>query len=123
MVSTTGSAVESPSLARVTLRRTDPRDVAQRQIYARIDGLPTHTLLFGDTVQITVPAGQHALRANNTLFWKSVAFSIAPGQHIEFLLINRASRVGFGVLALLGVAPLMLSIEQRVQTATGVDGD
>ncbi len=97
----------------VTLYRTDERDVRQRQIYARIDDQPNHTLLYGDSVRIEVSAGPHRLKANNTLFWKSLQFDLEPGGHVEFVLINRASRLGFGVLALLGVAPLRLSIERR----------
>ena len=108
--------------ALVTLVRADERDVQQRQIYARIDDLPNHTLLFGDRVSIPVTPGAHALKANNTLFWKSVPFSIAPGERVEFVLVNRASRIGFGVLALLGVAPLMLVIERRPATAPADPG-
>jgi hypothetical protein len=100
-------------ICRVTLSRTDSADVQQRQIYARIDDGPTQTLIFGNSVTLEVPAGDHVLRANNTLFWKRVAFSVAPGQHVEFALINRAGLFGLGFLALLGAAPLSLSIERR----------
>ncbi|HKV98825.1 MAG TPA: hypothetical protein VJN96_03315 [Vicinamibacterales bacterium] len=99
--------------ARVTLSRTDRADVQQRQIYARLDDGPSHTLIFGDAITLEIPAGDHRLRANNTLFWKQVAFSLEPGDQIEFVLINRAGLLGFGFLALLGVAPLTLSIERR----------
>jgi hypothetical protein len=98
---------------RVTLSRTDSTDVRQRQIYARLDDGPSHSLVFGKTVTLDVPAGDHVLHANNTLFWKRIAFFVAPGQHIEFSLINRSGLLGFGFLALLGVAPLTLTIERR----------
>ena len=101
----------------VTLTRTDARDVGHRQIYARIDDMPNRTLLFGDTVRVEVTPGPHRLKANNTLFWKTVPFDIAPGQHLEFMLINRSSQFAFGVLALLGVGPLMLAIERRERPA------
>lgn len=100
-------------LARVRFSRTDATDVQQRQIYVRIDDGPSHTLVFGDAVTVDVPAGAHRLRANNTLFWKSLEFSVAAGEHIEYALINRSGVVGLGFLALLGVAPLTLSIERR----------
>ena len=100
-------------LATVTLSRTAEADVRQRQIYVRIEDGPTHTLLYGNVVTIDVPPGTHRLRANNTLFWKSVSFEVEPEQRVEFVLINRASRVGFGILAILGVSPLILSIERR----------
>jgi hypothetical protein len=98
---------------RVTFTRTDSADVQQRQIYVRLDDGPSHALLFGNTMTVDVPPGDHILRANNTLFWKKIPFAIAADQHIEFSLINRAGAVGFGLLSLLGVALLTLSIEQR----------
>lgn len=107
------SAPIPDGLARVTLSRTDGADVQQRQIYARLDEGPSQTLMFGDSITLDVPPGEHVLRANNTLFWKRVAFSVAAGQHVQFALINRSGVVGLGLLALLGVAPLTLSIERR----------
>jgi len=100
-------------LCRVTLSRTDGADVQQRQIYARLDDGPAHALVFGKTITLEVSPGDHVLRANNTLFWKRLTFSISPGQDVEFALINRSGLIGFGFLALLGVAPLTLSIERR----------
>ena len=105
--------MERTRSASVTLTRADTRDVGHRQIYARIDDGPNSTLLFGDSVRIEITPGSHRLKANNTLFWKSVTFNVESGGHVEFALVNRASRIGFGALALLGVAPLLLSIERR----------
>jgi len=98
---------------RVTLSRTDRADVQHRQIYAQLDDGRSHTLVFGDTVTLELPAGEHVLRANNTLFWKRVPFVLEPDQHVEFALINRSGLFGFGFLAVFGVAPLRLSIERR----------
>jgi len=112
---TSGPAAAEPR-ARVTVSRADDRDVRHRQIYARIDDAPTHTLLFGERFTQDVAAGEHRLRANNTLFWKTMAFTLAPDEHVEFVLINRAPRGAMGFLALLGASPLMLTIERR---ATG----
>jgi hypothetical protein len=97
----------------VTLSRTDSTDVAQREIFARIDRGPTRRLRFGDASTEDVTPGGHQLRVNNTLFWKRVTFTIEPGEHIEFVLINRGGAFAIGMLALLGVAPLSLTIERR----------
>jgi hypothetical protein len=102
-----------PATARVTVSRTDDRDVQQRQIYARIDDAETRMLRFGDKFTMDVAPGPHRLKANNTLYWKSVTFTIEPGEHIEFALINQSSRLGFGFLAVLGAGPLRLVIERR----------
>ena len=99
----------------VIISRTDPRDVGQRQIYVRIDDGPTYTLLFGETVSESLPPGIHRLRANNTLFWKSVSFTIEVNeQHddVEFSVINAGGAFATGMIAILGVAPLSLLIER-----------
>jgi hypothetical protein len=108
-----GTASSGTARTQVTLSRTDASDVGQRQIYARVDDAPTRVLLFGDSHTQDVVPGVHQLRANNTLFWKRVEFTIQPGQQIDFVLINRAGAFGLGLLALLGVAPLSLVIERR----------
>jgi hypothetical protein len=97
----------------VTFRRDAENDAKQRQIIVRIDDAPASTLMFGETVTVEVPPGSHVLRANNTLFWKRESFSIEPGEHLEFALVNRAGRLTLGFLALIGVAPLYLDVMRR----------
>jgi hypothetical protein len=57
------------------------------------------------------------LRANNTLSWKRVEFTVEPGQRIDFVLISRGGAFALGLLALLGAAPLSLVIERRTPVA------
>jgi hypothetical protein len=97
----------------VTFRRDAENDAKQRQIIVRIDDAPASTLMFGETVTVELPPGSHVLRANNTLFWKRESFSIEPGEHLEFVLVNRAGRLTLGFLALIGVAPLYLDVMRR----------
>jgi hypothetical protein len=98
--------------ARITFARDSPADAQQRQVIARIDGGPASTLMFGDRITIEVEPGTHVLRANNTLFWKRVRFSIEAGEHLQFQFVNRSGRFTLSLLALLGVAPLYLDIER-----------
>lgn len=99
--------------ALVTISRDHANDSQQRQVIARIDDSPSATLVYGDRVTVEVPPGSHVLRANNTLFWKRARFTIEAGEHLEFVLINRAGRMTLGLLAVMGVAPLFLDIERR----------
>lgn len=107
--------MRDPQEATVTIRRDHDKDARERQVYARIDDGTNHTLLFGDSVTIDVAPGVHRLKTNNTLFWKGVNFSIDPGQHIEFILINGHIWAGMeGLLAFwAGAVPLKLKIERR----------
>jgi len=42
-----------------------------------------------------------------------VTFHVEPGEHLEFMLINRGGRLTYPLVALLGVAPLYLTVLQR----------
>jgi len=97
----------------VTISRKHESDARTRQIVVSLDGQPGQTLMFGDGFTVEVPAGQHLLKANNTLFWKKVAFAVEPGEHLEFVMINKPGRLTLGFLAILGVSPLYLKIEKR----------
>jgi hypothetical protein len=97
----------------VTVSRTHRTDAQQRQVLVRFDDGPTDTLMFGDERTREISAGQHVLHANNTLVWKRLAFAVEAGEHADFEIINRPGRLTLGFLALLGVAPLYLSIEKK----------
>ena len=84
-----------------------------RQVIVSLDGQAPQTLMFGDGFTLEVQAGHHLLKANNTLFWKKVTFVLEPGEHLEFVMINKSGRLTLGFLAILGVSPLYLAIEKR----------
>ena len=101
------------SAARVTIARTSQADVGQRQVIVSIDGGPKRTLVFGESATFEITPGEHALKANNTLVWKTVRFTTTPGEHVQFEIANCATRFTLGFLSLIGVAPLYLKIEKR----------
>ena len=106
--------------ARITISRKDPKDVRDRQIVVSLDGEPFATLLFGNEASRDVAPGEHRLRAHNTLFWKTLEVSVAPGEHARFSVVNRAGMGTYSLLGLLGVGPLYLTFErQPPPTATG----
>ena len=109
-----------PAPARITISRKDPKDVRDRQIVVSLDGEPLATLLFGHEASREVAPGEHRLRAHNTLFWKTIEVSVAPGEHARFSVVNRAGLGTYSLLGLLGVGPLFLTFErQPPSTATG----
>lgn len=99
--------------ARVSIARTSEADVQQRQVIVSVDDGPKATLVFGESVAWEVPPGDHVLRSNNTLVWKKTKFTAKPGEDIQFIIANRASRFTLGFLALMGVAPLYMTVERR----------
>src|SRR5688572_27853027 len=103
----------APATATITITRKHPSDVKDRQVVVSLDGESLATLLFGDEVSRQVPAGPHRLRAHNKLFWKTIQFDLAPGEHARFRAINRAGAGTFSMLALLGAGPLFLTFERE----------
>ena len=46
-----------------------------RQIYISVDGKRVAELMYGDTCTLQVEAGEHRLRANNTLVWNCLLYT------------------------------------------------
>lgn len=112
-MSPTDTSISSGRPARVTLARDSQDDVGERQVIARVDDGERATLYYGDRVTLELEPGEHRLRSHNTLVWKTVPFTIEPGEHLEFVLVNYAPRFTFSLLALVGAGPLFLRVERR----------
>jgi hypothetical protein len=95
-----------PGSARLIVARTLKNDVRQRQVYIELDGESIATLLVDESVVRDIAPGKHTLRFDNTLVKKTHEFDAAPGDVIEAIPF----------LALMGVAPLFLSIERVPST-------
>ena len=101
----------------VTIRRQALNDVGYREIFISLDGeKPERLLQYGDAVTLELPPGPHRLRAHNTLFLKTLDFTLAVGEHASFTAINRA---GFGtysalafLIGFLGAGPFYLTLQQ-----------
>ena len=101
--------------ALVTVSRTHPADCQDRQVIVRLDDGARATLVFGQSFTIEVQPGAHHLRAHNTLMWRNVHFTIEPGEHLDFIMINSARWWTAGMVGVLGAAPLFLTVERRTR--------
>lgn len=97
---------------RLTIHRTSPLDVKERQIILSLDRRKLVTLLFGQEHTCEIAPGPHRLRANNTLVWKTVEFDAAPGDDIHFTCANRAPGSLLYLLFLFGVGPMYVTLER-----------
>ena len=100
--------------ATLIVSRTLARDVRQRQVYIELDGERIATLLVDERVTREIEPGPHVLRLDNTLVKKTFEFTASPDEIIEYRFANTAGRFAIPFLALMGVAPLFLTVE-RVQ--------
>lgn len=100
--------------ASLTVTRTSEEDFKQRQLIVWLDGERLTTLLFGDSITRDLPPGPHRLRVSNTLVWKTVEFTLNPGEQAYFEVINRTGAVTYPMLLLFGVGPLYVTINKML---------
>jgi hypothetical protein len=98
--------------AMLTVTRTDPGDVQQRQLIVSLDGLRLGELMFGQSLTHEMLPGPHRLRISNTLFWKTISFVATPGEEIRFEAVNRAGKLTYPLMAVMGVGPLYLTVRR-----------
>ena len=98
--------------ARITVRRQSPDDVGVREIFVSVDGEQVAILRPDEAFTVDVKPGPHRLRANNTLFWKTQDVVLRPGEHADFVAVNKAGFGTFGLMMFLGASPLYLTFER-----------
>ena len=96
----------------ITVTRTSEDDWKSRQLIVSVDGTRIGELLWGDSVLHEIAPGPHVLRVHNTLVWRTVRFTLAPGQQVFFEAINRATRSTYLLLPILGIGPLYVTIRR-----------
>ena len=109
--------------ATITVRRQSQKDVGYREIYVSLDGVSLGILRHGEVITRETTPGLHRLRAHNTLFWKTLEFTLGVDEHARFIAINRAGFGTYSVLAFfmgfLGAGPFYLTFERENLGAHG----
>jgi hypothetical protein len=100
--------------ATVTVTRTSESDFKSRQLIVTLDGARVATLLWGDSFTCDLEPGPHRLRVSNTLVWKTVEFTMAPGEQVFFEAINRMGPGSIFFVVIFGVGPLYLTLRRMV---------
>jgi hypothetical protein len=98
--------------AMLTVARTDPADVKQRQLIISLDGERLGQLLFGESLKQEMLPGPHRVRISNTLFWKTIAFVAKPGEEVRFEAVNLAGWLTYPLMLMMGTGPLYLTVRR-----------
>jgi hypothetical protein len=106
------SRVAEGQPASVTTTRTSEEDIGTRQLNVYLDGRRVATLLWGDSVTSELEPGPHTLRVSNTLVWKTVEFTLAPGEQVFFEAVNRMGPGSVLLTMFLGAGPLYVSLKR-----------
>jgi hypothetical protein len=94
----------------VTITRTSEQDWKSRQLVVSIDGRRIGELLWGDSMMCELEPGKHRLRVHNTLVWRTVEFTLAPGEQAFYEAVNRAAASTYFLLPVFGIGPLYVTI-------------
>ena len=107
--------LESGWISRVTVRRQVTDDIGIREIYVSLDDERIAVLVRpGQEVSKEVQPGAHRLRVHNTLFWRTVDFTVTVGEHASFVATNRKGFGTFSVFAyLLGANIIYLTLQRE----------
>jgi hypothetical protein len=98
--------------AQLTVRRTSPADMQERELYVSVDGGPNSILRYGDSVTLPLDPGHHRLRVHNTISRRFAEFDANPGEHVRFNSANVRGK-GFALMAMfLGIAPMHTVLER-----------
>jgi hypothetical protein len=98
--------------ASVTTTRTSQADLQTRQLIVWVDGKRVATLLWGESVTCELEPGPHRLRVSNTLFRKTVDFTVSPGEQVFFEAINHLGPASVLVTMLFGAGPLYVTLKR-----------
>lgn len=56
---------------RLIVERRDASDIGMRDLYVIVDELPEETLLYGGSLELPLPPGEHRVKVTNRLFSRS----------------------------------------------------
>lgn len=109
--------LEKSWTATITVRRQSKEDVGYREIHVLLDGEKIGVLQHGDELTREIQPGAHRLQAHNTLFKKTLDFTVGVGEHATFTAVNRAGWGTYSVWAFwigfLGAGPFYLTLERE----------
>jgi len=106
------SHTQPDGAATLTVVRTSPEDMQERELYVAVDGERRGILRFGDSLTVAVSPGHHRLRVHNTISRKYAEFEVADGEEIRFRAANVRGK-GFAMMAMFfGIAPMYTVLER-----------
>ena len=111
-----GPGPDAPTVvksARLTVRRRDPDDFQDRQIYLFVDDEPWGKVRYGQELTRELAPGPHRVRVFNTLFSKTLALEVTPGEHVRLRTGNGFPKAGWLLMMVLHVTYLLVRLERE----------
>ena len=98
--------------ATLTVHRTAPEDMQERELYVSVDSGRNTILRYGDSMTIPIAPGHHSILVHNTISRRRLQFDAAAGEEVVFKTANVRGK-GFEILAIFfGIAPMHTVLER-----------
>ena len=110
------ASAATAAAARLIVRRPADGVGDQYRLSIKLDGVSIGSLGPGDSVEREIAAGEHRLRASNTLMRKAVTFAVGTGEEARFLVRNRPG-AATAVFAAFGAGWLYVALERESPSA------
>lgn len=88
--------------ATLYVERKSDRDIKMRDLYLRVDDQPEETLLFGQSLELSLSPGEHRLKATNRLYTVEETFTVRGGETVRFEGVNVLKNGILNVVAAVG---------------------
>lgn len=106
-------ALTPATSAQLTIARHSEGDFQDRQVYLWVDGESWGKIKYGHALTREIPAGTHVIRANNTLFTRTLSVTARPGEHVRVRCHNGMPRAGWLMLVFLHATYLLVTLERE----------
>ena len=96
----------------LSVSRNSPKDIKIRELHLLLDEVEIGNLGFGDSIERSIPAGEHRVTATNRLYSKSEDFAIGEEETVTFETANIASGCGGLMFIVVGMGPYKVRLRR-----------
>jgi hypothetical protein len=87
--------------SQIVIERKSSKDIKMRDLYVRVDDLPEETILYGDTLELSLPPGEHQIKVTNRVGSRSLDFTLKEGETKRFVGACVSSRSLLSILMMI----------------------
>jgi len=98
----------------IVIRRHDPHDFQDRQIYVWVDGEALGKIRYGNEISCPIEPGTHTVRVFNTLVSQTITVEAAPGEQVRLHCGTGMPTAGWLMLIFLHVTFLRVWVAREL---------
>lgn len=108
-----GSQLKSHMPGLLVIRRDSSTDIKVRDLYLHVDDAEEHNLLYGKSLELPLPPGEHTLAITNRLYTKRETFQLGDNETVTFQAANTVSGCASIVFVAVGMGPYRVELSRQ----------